>query len=95
MKSTLDSVFKVVLGVDLDSIYGTNEEGTYFSQCFNEASAITMYRYADLLWKFKRMLNVGTERKLKKNIKVIDEFVYKIIRRKIEQVHDKIPVSLS
>lgn len=87
MKSTLDSVFKVVLGIDLDSIYGTNEEGTYFSQCFNEASAITMFRYADLLWKFKRMLNVGSERKLKKNIKVIDEFVYKIIRSKTEQVH--------
>ncbi|KAL3521467.1 hypothetical protein ACH5RR_019616 [Cinchona calisaya] len=87
MKSALDSVFKVVLGVELDSMCGTNEEGTRFSRCFDEASAITLYRYVDLFWTLKRLLNIGSEAKLKNNIKVIDEFVYKIIRRKTEQLH--------
>ena len=87
MKSALDSVFKVVLGVELDSMCGTNEEGTRFSRCFDEASAITLYRYVDLPWKLKRFLNLGSEAKLRNNVKVIDEYVYKIIRSKTEQLH--------
>lgn len=96
MKSALDSVFKVVLGVELNSMCGTNEEGTRFSHCFDEASEITLYRYVDLFWKLKRLLNLGSEAKLKNNIKVIDGFVYKIIRSKTEQLHksrDDWPVS--
>ena len=42
MKSSLDSVFKVILGVDLDSVLGTNEEGTRFAIAFDEASVTTL-----------------------------------------------------
>lgn len=96
MKSTLDSVFKIILGIELDSMCGTNEEGTKFSDAFDEASTITTYRYSDIFWKIKRFLNIGSEAVLKNNIKVIDEYVYKVIRSKIEQVHksqDYLPVS--
>jgi len=86
MKSTLDSVFKIILGVDLDTIYGTYEEGTEFSNAFDEASAITLYRYVDVFWKIKRFLNIGSEAVLGNLIKVVDNFVYKLIRIKIEQV---------
>lgn len=86
MKSTLDSVFKIVLGVDLDTIYGTYEEGTRFSNAFDEASAITLYRYVDVLWKIKRFLNIGSEAVLRNRIKEVDDFVYKLIRTKTEQV---------
>uniref|UniRef100_A0A5B7A3L7 Unspecific monooxygenase n=1 Tax=Davidia involucrata TaxID=16924 RepID=A0A5B7A3L7_DAVIN len=48
IKSTLDSVFKVVLGVELDSMCGTNEEGSQFCNAFDEANAITSYRYVDI-----------------------------------------------
>ncbi|KAJ7970051.1 Cytochrome P450 family protein [Quillaja saponaria] len=58
MKSTLDSVFKIVLGVELDTMCGTYEEGTKFSKAFDEAVQLLC----------------------------IDEFVYKLIRSKIEQV---------
>ncbi|KAI4351862.1 hypothetical protein L6164_006168 [Bauhinia variegata] len=85
LKSTLDTVFKVVLGVELDTMYGTYEEGTKFSRAFDAASEITMYRYIDIFWKIKRLLNIGSEAELKKSIKVIDEFVNKIIKNKIEQ----------
>ncbi|ESW24368.1 hypothetical protein PHAVU_004G124700 [Phaseolus vulgaris] len=86
MKSTLDSVFKIILGVNLDTIYGTYEEGTEFSNAFDEASAITLYRYVDVFWKIKRFLNIGSEAVLGNLIKVVDNFVYKLIRIKIEQV---------
>ncbi|TKY68441.1 Cytochrome P450 704C1 [Spatholobus suberectus] len=89
VKSTLDSVFKIVLGVDLDTICGTYEGDTEFSNAFDEASAITLYRYIDVFWKIKRFLNIGSEAVLRNRIKVVDEFVYKLIRIKTKQVQKK------
>ncbi|XP_075642808.1 cytochrome P450 704C1-like isoform X2 [Castanea sativa] len=70
MKSSLDSVFKIVLGVELDSMCGTYEEGIRFSNAFDEASAITSYRYVDIFWKIKRFLNIGSEAMLRNNMKM-------------------------
>lgn len=98
MKSTLDSIFKVAFGVELDSMCGSNEEGVTFAKAFDNASAMTLWRYVDVFWKIKKFLNIGSEAALKKNVKVIDEFVYKLINRKIEQIHhfkDDISVSNS
>ncbi|PIA26127.1 hypothetical protein AQUCO_09900008v1 [Aquilegia coerulea] len=85
MKSTMDSIFKVGFGVELDSIYGSNE-GTIFANAFNDSSALTLWRYVDLLWMVKKYLNVGFEATLRKNLEVIDSFIYKLIRTKIEKV---------
>lgn len=84
MKSALDSVFKVGLGVDLESMRGTNE-GEQFSKAFDEASEMTTLRYVDITWPIKKFLNVGSEAKLKKCMKVVDGFVYKVIDNKIAQ----------
>lgn len=88
MKSTLDSIFKVAFGVELDSMCGSSEEGTKFSNAFDDASALTLRRYVDVTWKIKKALNVGSEAELKKNVKVIDEFVYKLIRSKTEKMQN-------
>ena len=82
MKSTLDSIFKIVFGVDLDTMCGTYEEGKKFSIAFEDASAITLHRYVDFFWRLKRFLNIGSEAELKNNIKVMDEFVYKLIKKR-------------
>ncbi|KAI9180311.1 hypothetical protein LWI28_003479 [Acer negundo] len=86
MKSTLDSIFKVAFGVELDSMCGSSEEGTNFSNAFDDSSAMTLWRYVDLSWQIKKYLNIGSEALLKKNIEVVDAFVYKLIHRKIEQM---------
>ena len=88
MKSTLDSIFKVAFGVELDSMCGSSEEGTNFSQAFDDSSAMTLWRYVDLSWQIKKYLNIGSEALLKKNIEVVDAFVYKLIHSKIEQMHN-------
>lgn len=88
MKATLDSVFKILLGVELDGMCGTYEEGSRFSTAFDTASAITMYRYVDVFWKIKKFLNIGSEKVLRKCVKEVDEYVYKLIKTKIEQVHN-------
>ncbi|KAJ9561236.1 hypothetical protein OSB04_006396 [Centaurea solstitialis] len=88
MKATTDSIFKVGLGIDVDNISCSNEEDIRFSHAFDDANALILRRIVDVSWKIKKALNIGTEAKLKKNIKVIDDFVYKLINTKIEQMHN-------
>ncbi|KAL0309163.1 UNVERIFIED_CONTAM: cytochrome [Sesamum radiatum] len=88
MKATLDSIFRVAFGVDLDTMCGSNEEGAKFSNAFDDASALTLWRYVDILWKIKRTFGIGSEAKLKKNLRVVDEFVYKLISSKSEKLHE-------
>ncbi|KAG4910463.1 hypothetical protein JHK87_056579 [Glycine soja] len=95
MKATLDSVCKVILGVELDTVCGTYKQGTEFSNAFDEVSAAIMYRYFKFLWRIIRFLNIGSEVVLNKSLRVIDEFVYELIRTKIEQaqkLQDNSPV---
>ncbi|KAF9586910.1 hypothetical protein IFM89_039865 [Coptis chinensis] len=84
LKGTLDSMFEVGFVVQLDSIYG-EKEGLGFAHSFNEVSALILLRYIDVFWKIKRFFNVGHEAKLKKHIKVVDDFIYKLIRAKAER----------
>lgn len=84
MKSTLDSIFKVGFGVELDTLSGCNEQGTLFSRAFDDSNHIVFHRYSDLFWKVKRYLNIGMEARLKKNLKVIDDFVFQLIHEKRE-----------
>ncbi|KAL7583534.1 hypothetical protein Lser_V15G42208 [Lactuca serriola] len=86
MRSGLDSIFKVGFGVDLDCLEGSNEEGNSFIDAFDDSNALTYWRYVDPLWKLKRFLNIGCEASLKKNIKLINDFVLKLISRRREQL---------
>ncbi|XP_074273083.1 cytochrome P450 704C1-like [Silene latifolia] len=79
MRSTLDSIFQVAFGVDLDSTCGSNEEGKRFTKAFDDASATSLYRFVDVFWPIKRFLNIGLEAKLKNDIRIVDDFVYKLI----------------
>lgn len=85
MRCTLDSIFRVAFGSDLDSTCGSNEEGASFSRAFDAASEITAWRYVDVLWRIKKAMNLGLEAKLKENVRVVDEFVYKLIHTKMQK----------
>ncbi|KAL6008022.1 hypothetical protein ACLOJK_033528 [Asimina triloba] len=86
MKSTLDSIFKVAFGTELDTLYGSSQEGSRFAQAFDESSALILWRYVDPSWKIKKFFNVGSEAVLKEKREVLDDFVYKLIRRKKDQL---------
>ncbi|GKA09554.1 cytochrome P450, partial [Tanacetum coccineum] len=88
MKATMDSIFKVGFGIDLDNLSGPSGEGVRFSRAFDTANTLVFRRFVDMSWKIKKFLNIGSEAELKKNIKVIDEFIYKVIQIKIEQMHN-------
>ncbi|AET02145.2 putative abieta-7,13-dien-18-ol hydroxylase [Medicago truncatula] len=89
MKSTLDSIFQVAFGTELNSMCGSSEEGKNFANAFDTASALTLYRYVDVFWKIKKFLNIGSEAALRKNTEVLNEFVIKLINTRIQQMNSK------
>ncbi|OIW21661.1 hypothetical protein TanjilG_07281 [Lupinus angustifolius] len=86
MKSTLDSIFQVAFGTELDSMCGSNEEGNKFADAFDTSSALTLYRYVDVFWKIKKFLNIGSEAILRKKTKILNEFVLKLINTRFQQM---------
>ncbi|XVE52250.1 hypothetical protein DITRI_Ditri02bG0108100 [Diplodiscus trichospermus] len=83
MKCTMESIFKVGFGIDLNCMdWSSNEEGTNFMKAFDDANELLTLRYTDPLWRLKRFLNIGFEASLRSNIKVIDNFIHKIISTK-------------
>lgn len=85
MKSTLDSIFQVAFGTELDSMCGSNKEGKIFADAFDIASELTLYRYVDIFWKMKKFLNIGSEATLRKKTAILNEFVIKLINTRIQQ----------
>ncbi|WOG96964.1 hypothetical protein DCAR_0416303 [Daucus carota subsp. sativus] len=89
MKSTLDSIFKVGFGFDLDTLSGSDESSNRFMKAFDDSNNLVFWRYADLVWRIKRLFNVGSEASLRENIVVIDNFVYDLIHRKRELMNSE------
>ncbi|KAI9084545.1 hypothetical protein K1719_033533 [Acacia pycnantha] len=86
MKSTLDSIFQVAFGTELDTMCGSNEEGKKFADAFDTSSGATLFRYVDVLWGLKKFLNIGSEACLRKNTKILNDFVFKLINARIQQL---------
>ncbi|KAL5572002.1 hypothetical protein UlMin_021599 [Ulmus minor] len=82
MRCTLDSIFKVGFGVELNCLEGSSKEGSDFMKAFDDSNALVYWRFVDPFWKWKRFLNIGCEATLKNNINLIDDFVNKLIRNK-------------
>ena len=86
MRCTLDSIFKVGFGVELNCLAGSSKEGIEFMKAFDESNALVYWRYVDPFWKIKRFLYIGSEANLKKNVKLIDDFVHWLIKTRRESL---------
>ena len=84
MRIALDTIAKVGFGVELNCLEGSSKEGAEFMKAFDDSNEMIYWRIVDLFWKLKRFLNIGSEAALKKNIRVIDSFVYNVISTKRE-----------
>ncbi|XP_062233705.1 cytochrome P450 704C1-like isoform X2 [Phragmites australis] len=89
MKTTMDSIFKVGFGLELNTLSGSDESGIQFSEAFDEANYLVYHRYVDIFWQLKRFLNIGSEAKLKRSIQTIDNFVMQLIHQKREQMKNR------
>lgn len=85
MKATMDSIFTIAFGLDLNTLDGS-DEGSRFAAAFDDASEYTLLRYVNAFWKVMRFLNTGAEATLRDRIKVVDEFVYNRIRTRSEEL---------
>ncbi|PHU13983.1 hypothetical protein BC332_15188 [Capsicum chinense] len=56
LKASPDAIFRVAYGVELDNMSSSNKEGTKFSDAFDNANAVLIWRYVDILWRIKRAL---------------------------------------
>jgi hypothetical protein len=45
-----------------------------------------LYRFFDPLWKAKKLLNISSEAAMKRSVRTINDFVYAVIDRKVEQM---------
>ncbi|CAL5382820.1 unnamed protein product [Camellia sinensis] len=86
MKCTLDSMFKVGFGVELNCLEGSSKEGSDFIKAFDDSNALVYWRYVDPFWKLKKFLNIGSEASLQKNVKLINNFTHNLIRTKRKQL---------
>ncbi|CAN6324769.1 unnamed protein product [Urochloa humidicola] len=85
LRATMDSIFAIAFGVELDTLGGSGE-GTRFAAAFDDASEFTLLRYVNAFWKAMRLLNVGSEAALRDRVRVVDEFVYKRIRDRAREL---------
>lgn len=86
MKCTLDSIFKVGFGIDLNCVEGASKEGSVLMKAFDDSNALVYWRWVDPFWNLKRLLNVGTEYSLRKNLKIVHDFVNDLIKSKRKQL---------
>ena len=69
MRCTLDSIFEVGFGVELNCLEGSIKEGTAFMKAFDESNALTYWRFVDPLWKLKRYFNIVLKRPSRRILK--------------------------
>ncbi|KAM0952980.1 putative cytochrome P450 [Dioscorea sansibarensis] len=81
MRMTLDSICKVGFGVEIGTLSPDMPDNS-FAHAFDEANTIVTLRFIDPLWRIKRFLNLGSEALLERSIKVVDDFTYRMIRRR-------------
>lgn len=86
MKCTLDSMFKVGFGVELNCLEGSSKEGSDFIKAFDDSNALVYWRYVDPFWKLKKFLNIGSEASLQRNVKLINNFTHNLISTKRKQL---------
>ncbi|KAL6004728.1 hypothetical protein ACLOJK_005283 [Asimina triloba] len=85
-KCTLDSIFRIGVGIDYNFLKGANKEANEFISAFDEACELVIWREVDFFWRIKRFLNVGSEAVLRRSIQTIDKFVYGVIQKKRGQI---------
>ncbi|XP_050237978.1 cytochrome P450 94A1-like [Mercurialis annua] len=88
-KFTFSTICKVAFGVDSSS----SMSDLPFSQAFDDAVEICFFsRFLSplpLIWKIKKFLNFGSEKRLKEAIEIINSFAMQIIRSKLQETDQK------
>ncbi|XP_019178219.1 PREDICTED: cytochrome P450 94A2-like [Ipomoea nil] len=86
-----DNICKIAFGYDPEYLLPCLPEAK-FAVAFEESVRISSERFnsiVPLFWKIKRILNVGSEKKLREVVGEVREFARKMIREKKEEIGEK------
>ncbi|KAL2320607.1 hypothetical protein Fmac_029576 [Flemingia macrophylla] len=87
-----DNVCKVAFNVDPACLGGDGTAGAEFMRAFEDAAALSSGRFMSafpLVWKAKKLLNVGTERRLRESISTVHQFADAIIRSRLKSKEEE------
>ncbi|XP_055809358.1 cytochrome P450 CYP94D108-like [Solanum dulcamara] len=86
---TSDNIIKLAFNVDPNCLGGAESE---FMQAFEIATTLSAGRFMyaiPFLYKIKKILNIGSEKKLQKSIQIVHEFADNIIKSRMEERAEK------
>lgn len=81
MRMILDFICKVGFGVEIGILVLDLLENC-FVKVFDIVNIIVIFCFIDFFWKMKKYFNIGFEVLFGKSIKVVDDFIYLMIRRR-------------
>ena len=79
---TFDSINEIAFGRAVNSL-GGNEKDLLFQKSFDDSQKVCILRFVNPFWKIHRMLNIKVEREMKQHLKVIDSYLYEVIKEKM------------
>ncbi|GJR08095.1 cytochrome P450 94A1-like protein [Tanacetum coccineum] len=85
---TFDTICKVAFNVDPGCFSGDGTSGSEFMKAFDEASTHSSGRFLYVLpglYRIKRILNFGSEKKLQKSIATVHKFADDIIKSRMKE----------
>lgn len=82
---TLDSICKVAFGVELGGI-SPDLPAVPFATAFDTAQSLLPKRTVDPLFRIKRVLNIGSERRFREAVDEVDLFAKNVITKRREEI---------
>ncbi|KAK7378435.1 hypothetical protein VNO80_03876 [Phaseolus coccineus] len=85
-----DNICKIAFGFDAEYLTPSVERSK-FAMAYEEATEIITKRFRELfpLWKVKRALNIGSEKRLRLAVREVHEFAKNIVREKKKELKEK------
>ncbi|KAE9586321.1 putative alkane 1-monooxygenase [Lupinus albus] len=84
---TFDNICKLAFNVDPGCLGGDGTSAAEFMTAMEDATVLSSGRFLTILpmiWKIKKLLNIGTERRLRECIATIRKFADEIIQSRLE-----------
>ncbi|CAJ1902209.1 unnamed protein product [Sphenostylis stenocarpa] len=86
-----DNICKIAFGFDPEYLTPSHERSK-FAMAYEEATEISSKRFREvfpLVWKVKRALNIGSEKRLRMAVREVHDFAKNIVREKKRELKEK------
>ncbi|KAH9295606.1 hypothetical protein KI387_039194 [Taxus chinensis] len=88
MRMSFDSICELSFGVEIGTLASSLPD-VPFASAFDRCNAVCASRYFDPFWKLKKRFNIGSEGKLKQDIRLLDNFTYDLIQKRKKIIQDE------